>query len=88
VDAQVMDTYVKSCAGYCVITFLLAIGDRHLDNVMLQVRVSPSSSSSSSLCRCCCCCCVVVVVLPLVVVEEEEEEEEEVVLWIPHSSHH
>lgn len=32
-----MDTYVKSCAGYCVVTFLLSIGDRHLENVMLRV---------------------------------------------------
>jgi hypothetical protein len=42
VQASVMDTYVKSCAGYCVITFLLSIGDRHLENVLLTVRASGS----------------------------------------------
>ncbi|XP_059151424.1 phosphatidylinositol 3-kinase catalytic subunit type 3-like [Physella acuta] len=32
---EVMDNYVKSCAGYCVVTYLLQVGDRHLDNLLL-----------------------------------------------------
>ncbi|KAJ2302360.1 Phosphatidylinositol (PI) 3-kinase [Coemansia sp. RSA 2706] len=38
VAADVMETYVKSCAGYCVITYLLGVGDRHLDNLLLTAQ--------------------------------------------------
>ncbi|XP_078606868.1 phosphatidylinositol 3-kinase catalytic subunit type 3-like [Branchiostoma floridae x Branchiostoma japonicum] len=36
ISQEVMDTYVKSCAGYCVITYLLGVGDRHLDNLLMS----------------------------------------------------
>jgi phosphatidylinositol 3-kinase len=35
VRKETMDTYIKSCAGYCVVTYLLGVGDRHLDNLLL-----------------------------------------------------
>ncbi|KAE9384824.1 kinase-like protein [Gymnopus androsaceus JB14] len=35
IEPGVIDTFVRSCAGYCVVTYLLGVGDRHLDNLLI-----------------------------------------------------
>lgn len=34
--AQIYDNYLKSCAGYAVVTYFLAVGDRHLENLLID----------------------------------------------------
>ncbi|KAE9385319.1 kinase-like protein, partial [Gymnopus androsaceus JB14] len=35
IEPGVIDAFVRSCAGYCVVTYLLGVGDQHLDSLLV-----------------------------------------------------
>ena len=35
---KAMEQFLLSCVGYCVATYVLGVGDRHSDNIMLRTN--------------------------------------------------
>ena len=50
IQKDVMDNFVKSCAGYCVITYLLGVGDRHTGELHALTSLCPKLEIVYSIC--------------------------------------
>jgi len=44
-----IDLFTRSCAGYCVLTYVLGVADRHPDNIMVHERGQVNSSKLTNV---------------------------------------